>query len=99
VGADLREGKRTLPLIAMLARASLAEQERIWTLLRRSSLNLDEIEEIRILVVEHAGVEYALERAHEYARAAKRDLIEAFPPSEEREILGLIADFVVDRDR
>ena len=99
VGADLREGKRTLPLIAMLARASLAEQERVWTLLRRSSLSLDEIEAIRVLVVEHAGVEYALERAREYARAAKRDLIEAFPPSEEREIMALIADFVVDRDR
>ena len=66
--------------------------------MRRSTLSPDEIEEIRLLVVEHAGVEYALERAHGYAQAAKRDL-EAFPPSEEREILALIADFVVDRDR
>ena len=39
-----------------------------------------------------------MEWAHEYASAAKRDL-EAFPPSEERETLALIADFVVDRDR
>ena len=98
VGADLREGKRTLPLIAMLRRSSRAEQERVWALLGRSSLSPDEVEEIRLLVVEHAGVEYALERAHEYAQAAKRDL-EAFPPSAEREILSLIADFVVDRDR
>ena len=98
VGADLREGKRTLPLIAMLKRSTEAERERVWALLRRASLRPDEIEEIRLLVVEHAGVEYALERAHEYAQAAKRDL-EAFPPSEEREILALIADFVVDRDR
>ena len=33
-----------------------------------------------------------------FARAAKADL-EAFPPSEERETLALVADFVVDRDR
>jgi octaprenyl-diphosphate synthase len=98
IGADLREGKRTLPLIATLARSSPVERERVWAILRHSSLSPDEIEEIRLLVVEHAGVEYALERAHQYAQAAKRDL-EAFAPSEEREILALIADFVVDRDR
>jgi octaprenyl-diphosphate synthase len=98
VGADLREGKRTLPLIAMLKRSSPAEGERVRILLRRPTLHPDEVEEIRLLVVEHAGVEYALERAHEYAQAAKRDL-EAFPPSEERDTLALIADFVVDRDR
>jgi len=98
VGADLREGKRTLPLIAMLKRATAAENERVRLLLRRPSLGAAEVEEIRQLVVDHAGVDYAMEWAHEYALAAKRDL-EAFPPSEERETLALIADFVVDRDR
>jgi geranylgeranyl pyrophosphate synthase len=98
VGTDLREGKRTLPLIAMLKRSSPAERERVRTLLRRPTLSPDEVEEIRLLVVEHAGVEYALGRAHDYAQAAKGDL-EAFPASEERETLALIADFVVDRDR
>ena len=33
-----------------------------------------------------------------FAQAAKTDL-EAFVPSEERETLSLVADFVVDRDR
>jgi octaprenyl-diphosphate synthase len=98
VGADLREGKRTLPLIAALARSTPAERERVWKLLHGPSLSPDAIEEVRLLVVEYAGVDYALERAHAYAQAAKHDL-EAFLPSEEREILGLIADFVVDRDR
>jgi octaprenyl-diphosphate synthase len=98
IAADLREGKRTLPLIAMLKRATPGEHERVRTLLRHPALSPAEVEEIRQLVVDHAGVEYAMESAHEYALAAKRDL-EAFPPSEEREILALIADFVVDRDR
>jgi octaprenyl-diphosphate synthase len=98
IGADLREGKRTLPLIAMLERASAADAERVRTMLRRRSLAADEIDEIRTLVLRHDGVEYALARAHRYADAAKADLA-AFPPSEERETLALIADFVVDRDR
>jgi octaprenyl-diphosphate synthase len=98
IGADLREGKRTLPLIAVLDRASAPEQARARTLLTNRVLPPPQIDEIRDLVVKHGGVEYALERAHEYARAAKADLA-PFPPSEERETLGLIAEFVVDRDR
>ena len=98
IGADLREGKRTLPLIAMLERATPAEAARVKSLLKRPGLDAEEVEEIRRYVVDHEGVEYALARAHEYARAAKADL-EAFAPSEERETLALVADFVVDRDR
>jgi octaprenyl-diphosphate synthase len=98
IGADLREGKRTLPLIAMLERATAADAERVRGLLRRRRLPPGEIDEIRRLVLHHDGVEYARERAYGYAKAAKNDLT-AFPPSEERETLSLIADFVVDRDR
>jgi octaprenyl-diphosphate synthase len=98
IGADLREGKRTLPLIAMLARATPAESERVKGLLKRHTLGVEEIDEIRRYVLDHEGVEYALAQAHEYARSAKVAL-EAFGPSEERETLALIADFVVDRDR
>jgi octaprenyl-diphosphate synthase len=98
IGADLREGKRTLPLIAMLERAKPADAERVREMLKSHALGPTEIEEIRRLVLEHDGVDYALARAHAYAQAAKRDL-EAFPPSEERDVLTLVADFVVDRDR
>jgi octaprenyl-diphosphate synthase len=98
IGADLREGKRTLPLIAMLERATPAEAERVRGLLRRRTLEAAEIEHIRRLVLDHEGVEYARARAQAYAQAAKSDL-DVFGPSEEREILTLVADFVVDRDR
>ena len=98
IGADLREGKRTLPLIAMLERVSQAQAERVRAMLRRRALEPVEIEDIRRLVLDHEGVTYAKARAQAYAKAAKADL-EVFAPSEEREILMLVADFVVDRDR
>jgi octaprenyl-diphosphate synthase len=98
IGADLREGKRTLPLIAMLERAKPADAERVREILRHGALDPAEIEEIRRLVLEHDGVAYARERAQAYARAAKEDLA-VFPASEERGVLTLVADFVVDRDR
>jgi octaprenyl-diphosphate synthase len=98
IGSDLREGKRTLPLIAMLERAAAAEAEAVRALLRRRALGEDELEEIRRLVIAHDGVGYARARAAGYAQAAKQEL-GPFPPSDERETLALIADFVVDRDR
>jgi octaprenyl-diphosphate synthase len=98
IGADLREGKRTLPLIAMLERVTREEHARVRRLLEHRALPPAEVEEIRRLVVKHGGVEYALTRAHQYAQRAKADLA-PFPPSEERETLMLAAEFVVDRDR
>ncbi|HYB69205.1 MAG TPA: polyprenyl synthetase family protein [Candidatus Bathyarchaeia archaeon] len=98
VGADLKEGKRTLPLIATVDRAGPVDRARIQGLLERTGLEPDEIEEIRRLVVKHAGVEYALERAHQYAESAK-DALRSFSDSEDKDTLLLVADFVVDRDR
>src|SRR6266581_3712874 len=60
IGADLREGKRTLPLIAMLDQLSPPEAERVRAVLRRPSLVPAELEEIRRLVLEHDVVEGAL---------------------------------------
>ena len=98
IGADVREGKRTLPLIAMLERASAADAERVRALLARRTLSPAEIDAIRVLVLDHDGAQYALERARAHAKAAKAAL-DLFPPSEARETLALIADFVVERDR
>jgi octaprenyl-diphosphate synthase len=98
IGADLKEGKRTLPLIAALERADPDERESIQALLRRRTPGADEVEDVRRVVVKYAGVDYALQRAHGYAETAKEDL-GRFAASEDRETLAFIADFVVDRDR
>ena len=84
--------------MAMLDRAPRWDSERVREILVRRQVPAIDLAEIRRLVLEHDGVDYARERAAQYAQAAKADL-DLFPPSEEREILALIADFVVDRDR
>ncbi len=98
IGSDLREGKLTLPLIAMLQRAPREDVDHVRALLRRRALAPVELEAIRRLVVDHDGVDYSRVQASARAQAAKSSLA-AFSPSEEREILSLVADFVVDRDR
>jgi octaprenyl-diphosphate synthase len=97
-GTDLREGKRTLPLIATLDRSGAADRDRIQSILHRRRLEDDEVEEVRGLVAKYDGVGYALGRARGYARSAKESLT-VFPDGEEKETLALIADYVIDRDR
>ncbi len=104
VGADLREGKRTLPLIATLARAPAEERGRILAVLRHPGGDADggpadpDVREVHRLVKLYDGVGYAVSRAAAYAAEATAQL-DRFPPSEAREVLGLIADYVVHRDR
>jgi octaprenyl-diphosphate synthase len=98
VGADLKEGKRTLPLIATLERASPAERDRIQSVLKRHAAGPGEFEEIRLLVERYGGVEYAQSRAQDYCRSAKEALA-IFPDGEDKDTLLLVADYVVDRDK
>ena len=98
VGADLKEGKRTLPLIATLERASPAEHDRIQAVLKRHAAGPGEFEEIRLLVERYGGVQYAQARAQDYAGSAKEALA-VFPESEDKDTLLLVADYVVDRDK
>jgi octaprenyl-diphosphate synthase len=104
VGADLREGKRTLPLIATLERARPEEQARIQDALRPPASDPEgspparDVVEVHRLVKEYDGVGYAMARAVAYAAEATARL-DRFPPSEARELLGLIGEYVVQRDR
>ena len=87
VGADLQEGKRTLPLIATLDRAAPPEREHIQSLLKSHALDADAIEDIRRLVVQYEGIEYALDALIATPRRAKRPSA-PFPDSEDRETLA-----------
>jgi octaprenyl-diphosphate synthase len=105
IGADLREGKRTLPLIATLERATAAERARILDALggpgagRAGGCPSDgDVAAIHRLVKDYDGVGYAVGRAAAYAAQATA-LLGRFALSEEREVLQLIADFVIHRDR
>ena len=99
VGADLKEGKRTLPLIATLDRAEPAERERIQSLLKSHALDPAEIEEIRRLVVKYEGIEYALGAGSRVRADGERGARRPSPNPRTGTRCVLVADFVVDRDR
>ncbi len=98
IGTDLREGKRTLPLIATLERAAAGERARIVRTLGRSDVGEADVAEVHRLVKVYDGVGYAVARAGAYAAEATARLA-GFPLSDAREALELIAEYVIHRDR
>lgn len=98
IGHDLLEGKRTLPLIVTLDRATADERAHILEALGRPGLQETDVAEVHRLVKVYDGVGYAVGRASAYAETGVAVLARV-PGFEAREILSLIAEYVIHRDR
>jgi octaprenyl-diphosphate synthase len=98
IGHDLLEGKRTLPLIVTLDRASADERVRILEALGQPDLQDTDVAEVHRLVKVYDGVGYSVRRASAYAEAGVAELAR-LPAGEGRDLLALLADYVVQRDR
>jgi octaprenyl-diphosphate synthase len=98
VGADLREGKMTLPLIHLLQQGEEAGEKIIRDIIASRTASEEQWTDLLSLLKKHRSIEYALRRAVEYAERAKKPL-SAFPPSSERDALLALPDYVLSRDR
>ena len=98
VGADLRDGKITLPLIHLLEHGGAEAGELIRGVVRDRDVTTEDWARLKALLAEHRSIEYAYGRAVEFGEAAKRQL-RVFTPSPERDALMALADFVLLRDR
>jgi len=98
VGADLEEGKITLPVIHALGAATDEERDRVARLVEQDAFSDDDRAWVREFVVRRGGIDAALAMARDRVEQAKARLA-AFPACPEREALGVVADYVVARDR
>jgi octaprenyl-diphosphate synthase len=98
VGGDLREGKVTLPVILLLRRGGAEADRLIRDVVRDRTVAPEQWRDILRLLHEHRSTELAYETALDYASRAKTCL-SAFPPSQERDALIALPDYVVSRDR
>jgi octaprenyl-diphosphate synthase len=98
VGSDLREGKLTLPVIALLPQVDARVQAVIRRVVRERQMSDAEWASISASLAEHQCGEYAYRRAVEFALEAKRHL-QVFPPGLERDALMALPDHVIARDR
>ncbi len=94
VGADLRQGTVTLPL--MLALNDREVGARLRQILAKNDLNEDDFNTVVGLVRGSNAIAEAERSAQEFAREAATELKE-FPPSSARDTLERVCDYVVER--
>jgi octaprenyl-diphosphate synthase len=98
LGGDLREGKVTLPVILLLQkRPDVAPI--IQSVIAEGEVQPETWRMIQDLLRREGAVDAAFERAVGFASRAKQHMLDAFPPSTERDGLIALADYVVSRDR
>ena len=99
IGSDLREGKVTLPLIHLQRQDQNGAGSRIIRdAIASRTVSQDQWNDLRRTLREHASIDYAYRRAEEFAGRAKKHLY-SFPPSQERDALLALPDYVLSRDR
>jgi geranylgeranyl diphosphate synthase, type II len=104
IGGDLWEGKRTLMLIRLLRRATVAQRRALVRFLAkpRAERTAGEIQWIHQLMVEHGAMEYARRISRHLAGAALIEALRAFrgvPDSEHKRFILEMVLYVVDRNR
>jgi octaprenyl-diphosphate synthase len=99
IGGDLREGKVTLPIILLLQRTGPDVAAVVQRVVTEGTVTPEAWQTIRDGMATHGVVDLAFARAVSHAEQAKRLLIDAFPPSPERDGLVALADYVIGRDR
>ena len=67
-------------------------------IVQRRDVTPEQWARVKALLAEHRSIDYAYARAVEFGETAKRSL-RLFPPTQEREALIALADFVLLRDR
>jgi octaprenyl-diphosphate synthase len=98
IGADLREGKMTLPLIHLLRHGHADGERIIREIIASRTTTAEQWKALLAILEEHRSIDYAFRRAEEFAERAKKPL-SVFPPSSERDALLALPDYVLSRDR
>ncbi len=97
-GHDLDEGKMTLPLIHALRQCCAEERSSVTAIVEKDSLDDDDLQYVVSLINQYGGIDYTRSRATDLAVMAKQRL-QIFPPSEIRDALEIVADYVVSRSK
>jgi len=96
VGNDLREGKKSLPILLAINRSSGQKKEKILNSFGNSSSSKDEIESV-VKIIGSMGIEHIVRnKAMQYSNAAKKSLA-SYDGSAKKELISLL-EFVVKRN-
>jgi len=96
VGADLREGKLTLPLIYALSCANGKDRTRMVEIIQGPTFSSGDFQELVKIIDSYGGIAYSQDIAKSHVKQAK-NIISAFPEDETRRTLSMIADYALSR--
>jgi octaprenyl-diphosphate synthase len=98
VGADLREGKLTLPVIAALRNATSTDKAVMIKIIQDQNFSAEDFETLIGLLDKHGGLDYTQKAAAAYIDKAKQAL-SIFESSQPRDIMLDIADYALARSQ
>jgi octaprenyl-diphosphate synthase len=96
IGADLKEGKLTLPVIHTLEKSGPEDRAWLSELIRRKEFSVDEFDALVRLMQNIGAINYCRNIAENHVQEAKR-IIASFAPGQTTETLMMIADYTLHR--
>lgn len=97
VGADLKEGKLTLPVIYSLKSADTTDRIQMEKIIKNKDFSMEDFETLIAIMKKYGGQTYTQKVAQKYVKNAKNAL-EIFQNSTTKEILLTIADYTLFRN-
>jgi octaprenyl-diphosphate synthase len=97
VGADLKEGKLTLPVIYSLKSADATDRIQMEKIIKNKDFSMEDFKTLIAIMKKYGGQTYTQKVAQKYVKNAKNAL-EIFQNSTTKEILLTIADYTLFRN-
>jgi octaprenyl-diphosphate synthase len=95
-GIDIKEKKMTLPLIYTLNNCSSKEKAWLINSVKKHNRNKKRVKEVIAFVKERGGIEYTIEKMHDYKNKALA-ILDNYQDSEYKSSLVKMIDYVVER--
>jgi geranylgeranyl diphosphate synthase type I len=97
VGADIREGKKTLLITEAVKRSNDQQKKFIYSCLGNKNISLNDIEKVRDIIKETRSLEYSQEKAEKLVEISKDHIRKTGISDKYKIFLNDLADFVIQR--
>ncbi|MDP3057346.1 MAG: polyprenyl synthetase family protein [bacterium] len=98
VGADIREGKKTLLIVRALEQASANQKKDLHLALGNDKAGREQIERARKIIIDIGSLEYSKRSAEKLVNASRLVLTRSNLNKESKEFFSAVAEFMIKRD-